>query len=500
MISAKVRLIGGTAIVVLGSLFAPGRAFALEDGLADKPPMGYNAYHDVGCAPSEQLLKRRADGLVASGMSALGYVYVNMDDGWMEKARDANGDLVAKAKDFPNGMKNLTDYIHSKGLKAGIYLTCGVKTYQNLPGSLGHEEQDANKLAEWGFDFLKYDYRVLTKEDETSLGEKEPTNRAGAKAENIKMSDALRNNKFGRRILFSMCEHGRSAPWSWASNYAHMWRTTTDIKDIFAGATDDGGWSFTKIVDEMVTKNAIGDASSGPGRWNDYDMLVVGLHGKFKWMGPGMTDLEYRSHFSLWALLSAPLLHGSDPLTMKPATKQILMNEEIIAIDQDALGSPAQRVKNDAQTEIWVKKIQNNALALGLFNRSAQHVDMTVTWADFNVSPETQMNVRDLWAKADLGPSSDRITRPVQSHELVVLKLTPLAGTPVGNTDAGALGDSAAPGVADDGEADGPITPAQEIAPRADKGSGCGVQRRGETYWEMLALLSLALVALKRRR
>jgi len=369
--------------------------------------MGYNTFHDVGCAPDEWTLRARADALVQSGMKDAGYVYVNLDDGWSDLTRDANGDLRPDPARFPSGMKALTDYIHSKGLKAGIYLTCGQKTYADLPGSLGTEQRDADQIAEWGFDFLKYDYRLMAGD---------PPDR-DPKAENIQMSNALRNNRHGRRIVFSLCEHGRSEPWKWAPGYGQMWRVSTDIKDIWDGAYE-GGWSFNKILDDRAAQTA---SFSGPGQVNDYDMLVVGLYGQH-WMGPGMTDTDYRSHFSLWCLLGAPLIHGVNPAEMNSATRDILMNPELIRVDQDASGS-GQRLRSADGLDTWVRKLADGSWAVGLYNRTATDQNMTLTASDLGLPADGRLDPRDLWAKVDLGTFTGQVTRWVKSHECVVLKV-----------------------------------------------------------------------------
>ncbi len=373
----------------------------------DLPVMGYNTFHDVGCVPDEWTVRARADALIQSGMKDAGYTYVNLDDGWMDPSRDANGELRADPARFQSGMKALTDYLHARGLKAGIYLTAGQKTYADLPGSLGMEQRDADKIAEWGFDLLKYDYRVM---------EGDPPNR-DPKAENLAMSNALRNNRPGRRIVFSMCEHGRSEPWQWANGYAAMWRVSTDIKDIWDGEYQ-GGWSFNKILDDRAAQIA---SYSGPGHLNDYDMLVVGLYGQH-WMGPGMTDTDYRSHFSLWCLLGAPLIHGVNPAEMNSATRDTLMAAELIQVDQDPSGS-ARRIRSAEGLDTWVRKLADGSWAVGLYNRTALDRNMTITAAELGLPAGARMDPRDLWARADLGSFTGEVTRWVKSHECVVLKI-----------------------------------------------------------------------------
>jgi alpha-galactosidase len=392
-----------------GALLLPNMLPAANDGLARTPPMGWSCYHWFGTAPTEDMIMKAADAVVASGLKDAGYVYINIDDGWMAPQRDTEGCLQPDPTRFPHGMKALADYIHSKGLKAGIYLTCGLLTYQDLPGSLGHETQDAEEIAAWGFDFLKYDYRTLLDDPKRDC-----------RAEMIRMSLALK--KTGRPILYSMCEHGRSKPWEWAADYADMWRISTDIKDQRDGEFE-GGWGYNKIVDDRDA--ALADYA-GPGHWNDPDMLIVGLHGRQKWMGAGCSDVEYRTHFSLWCLLSAPLVLGVDPSDMSPAVRQTVLNRELIAVDQDRLGRQAKRVTADgADCDIWVKPLADGTFAVGLHNRGDEDAEISVNWATLGLSPDSSANVRDLWTASDLGVCKGSITRKVGPHECAVLKITP---------------------------------------------------------------------------
>jgi alpha-galactosidase len=404
----RARAIVAVLLAIAFSLsLPPPHALALDDGLADRPPLGWNCYHWFGCQPSEKIMRNAADAIVSNGLKAAGYLYVNMDDGWMAKSRDAQGNLVANPTRFPGGLKALTDYIHAKGLKAGIYLGCGRETYQTLPGSLGFEKKDADQIAAWGFDFLKYDYRTM--------GGDPPRD---CKAENIKMSGALKAT--GRPIFFSMCEHGRSQPWTWAAPYAHEWRISTDIKDYWDGE-HGGGWGFNKIVD----RDAGLSAYAGPGHWNDPDMMIIGLHGRQNWMGPGLTDTEYRAHFSLWCLLASPLMLGFDPANMSTATKETVLNPEVLAVDQDPLGKQARRVSSAREKDVWVKPLQTGLWAVGLYNRSGAATEMTVPWNDLGLAPTQGVQVRDLWNKSDLGSFTDHFTRSVASHECLMLKISP---------------------------------------------------------------------------
>jgi alpha-galactosidase len=398
-----------TAFVVLAVPALYPCAASANDSLAPTPPMGWSCYHWFGTEPSEEMIRKAADAIVASGLKDAGYSYVNIDDGWMAGERDSEGRLVPDPVRFPHGMKTLVDYIHAKGLKAGIYLTCGLVTYQDLPGSLGHETEDAGQIAAWGFDFLKYDYRTLLDDPKRDC-----------RAEMIRMSTALK--KTGRPILYSMCEHGRSKPWEWAAGYADMWRVSTDIKDQWDGEFE-GGWGFNKIVDE---KEADLSGYAGPGHWNDPDMLIVGLHGRQKWMGPGCSDVEYRANFSLWCLLAAPLILGVDPSDMSNAVAQTVSNPEMIVIDQDSLGHQAHRVRTSQPgCDIWVKPLSGGNFAVGLYNRLGEQADIAVRWEDLGLPQDAPATVRDVWAKNDCGTCTGRVSHTVGAHECAVLIISP---------------------------------------------------------------------------
>jgi alpha-galactosidase len=382
------------------------------EGLALTPPMGWNSFNTFGCEPDEKLVMEITDAMISTGLKDAGYEYINIDDGWMAPERDAEGNLYPKPDKFPNGLRSITDYIHSRGMKAGIYLGCGLLTYNDKPGSLGYEQRDANLIAAMGFDLLKYDRRCLP-DDRCRL--EDPPGR-DSKAEYIRMSHALKNA--GRPILFSLCEHGNSDPWTWAAEVGHMWRTTPDIKDCFAGEYT-WGWSFNKIIDHTCHLYPY----AGPGHWNDPDMLIVGLHGSPEWMGPGCTDLEYRSHFSLWCLSAAPLLIGCDIRKMSPCTREILSNRELIAVNQDPLGKQGYRNIRENHTAVWIKPLADGSWAVGLYNRDDSPQKITVRWDELGLPSGAKASVRDLWAGSDLGVFNGSFARDVIAHECVVVKI-----------------------------------------------------------------------------
>src|SRR4051812_10972523 len=293
------------AVLTAGSLVAIGAtlsspAAALNNGLARTPQMGWNDWNSFGCNVNDGLVRQTADAMVSSGMAAAGYSYVNIDDCWMAQNRNAAGDLVPDPQKFPNGIKALADYVHSKGLKLGIYSSAGTTTCAGFPASIGNERRDAALWASWGIDYLKYDncgdHRGLT-----------------APQRYTAMRDALAAT--GRPILFSIVNWGQESVWTWGMPIGNSWRTTGDIQ---------ANWnSITGILDQQVGL----DPYSGPGGWNDPDMLEVG--------NGGLPANEARAHFSLWALLNAPLIAGNDIRSMSADTRSILTNSEVIAVDQD---------------------------------------------------------------------------------------------------------------------------------------------------------------------
>lgn len=314
------------------------------ENLAKTPPMGWNSWNKYHCDVSEKLIMQMADAMVSSGMKDAGYTYIVIDDCW-QVSRDENGEIVPDKERFPNGMKYVADYVHSKGLKFGIYSSAGTVTCQRRPGGFGHEYQDARSYARYGVDYLKYDWCGSTTQD--------------ARSSYTNMRDALR--KAGRPIVFSICEWGQSKPWEWAGDVGHLWRTTGDISD---------NWnSMIGIFRQQKDLSRY----AGPGKWNDPDMLEVG--------NGGMTTEEYRTHFSLWCMLASPLMAGNDLANMTPETKAILMNTEMIAIDQDTLGRQATLYRDNGDYQIWVKGLANNEKAVCLLNTSDEKKSVLVDFA-----------------------------------------------------------------------------------------------------------------------
>jgi alpha-galactosidase len=395
----KIILLFTSAIALLAICSSESRAW--DNGAALTPPMGWNSWNKFGCKVSEDMIKSMADAMVSSGMKDAGYQYVVIDDCW-QVGRDENGFILADAKNFPSGIKALADYVHSKGLKFGIYSDAGKQTCAGRPGSQGHEFQDAIQYARWGVDYLKYDWCH--------------TDTRNAQEAYTTMRDALAAT--GRPIVFSMCEWGTSKPWQWAQSVGNLWRTTGDINDHWEGKKKwpDGGCCSLGMLDIVDMQVGL-EGAAGPGHWNDPDMLEVG--------NGGMTTLEYRSHFSLWAMLAAPLIAGNDLRSMSPEIKAILTNKEVIAINQDPLGSQGRRVRKDGDKEIWVKQLKDGSRAVILFNRSAAETEISMNWTDLGYPEHLSASVRDLWAGKDLGKVTGKYSAKVASHETVVLRVTP---------------------------------------------------------------------------
>ena len=340
------------AVLVLSSLTAssqtpaaPKTPAVATQKVAQTPPMGWNSWNFFFEKVTDKDIRDSADQIVATGMKDAGYVYVNIDDTW-EGERDASGILHTNSK-FPD-MKALADYVHSKGLKIGIYSSPGPKTCAGYAGSLGHEEQDAQLYASWGIDYLKYDLCSFSAQ---VMAKQAPDDKAVQMRLMIatydKMDKALKAT--GRPIVFSLCQYGWDAVWEWAPSVGgNLWRTTGDITP---------NWDRIYAI---LSQQAGLEKYAGPGHWNDPDMLEVG-NGKLKLA-------ENRAHFSMWAMLAAPLLAGNDLPNMKPEIKAILTNRDVIAIDQDRLGKQASRVYSDGEVEVWTRHLAGGALAIAVLN------------------------------------------------------------------------------------------------------------------------------------
>ncbi len=381
-------------IIVLFTVLGFSQKFK---NLALTPPMGWNSWNCFGPDINEKKVMEIADYMVKTGMRDAGYIYLVIDDGWQE-GRDANGNIIVNKKKFPNGMKKVVDYVHSKGLKFGIYSDAGRKTCQGLPGSRGYEFQDAKTYAKWGVDYLKYDWCYHGKQN--------------SEASYKLMRDAL--YKAGRPIVFSICEWGTTKPWEWAKEIGHLWRTTEDIQDCWDCVNEWGGLGWTLILDKQVGL----EAYSGPGHWNDPDMLEVG--------NGGMTIEEYRAHFSMWCMLSAPLMAGNDIRKMTPEIKEILLNKEAIALDQDPLGKQAIRLVDTGDYEIWGKELSKGELAVALLNRGDSPVRAKINWKWILKKLKREghiYKIRDIWLHKFVGRTDKIFEKKVKPHNVIVLRL-----------------------------------------------------------------------------
>jgi alpha-galactosidase len=359
-----------------------------DNGLVRTPPMGWNSWNKFAGRVNDQVVRAAADAMVASGMAKAGYIYVNIDDTWQGE-RDSKGRLQPNRK-FPD-MKALCDYVHSKGLKIGIYSGPGPETCAGYEGSFGHEEQDANSYAEWGFDYLKYDWcsaaRVYKDEDMRPVYQK--------------MGEALM--KCGRPIVYSLCQYGREDVWGWGAKVSgNLWRTTGDINDHWERMDDIG---FRQFAIQHYMR---------PGHWNDPDMLEVG--------NGGMTSDEYRTHMSLWCLLAAPLLAGNDLSNMTEETRSILMNHEVIAIDQDPDAHPAKLVTYVGKLMVAYRKLHDGSTAVAFFNRTEKEDEIGVEWAAVGIEGKN-IQARDLWKHETSEVSGHYYSTKVPAHGVVMLKV-----------------------------------------------------------------------------
>ena len=364
------------------------------EGLALTPPMGWNSWNTFQTNISEQLVKQTADIIVSSGMKDAGYTYLVLDDGWMAMQRDSiTGDLIPDPKKFPNGMKPVIDYVHSKGLKFGLYNCAGTKTCAGYPGTRGYEFQDARFYASLNIDYLKYDWCYTD-----GMTTKEAYNT---------MSKAIRAAR--HPMIFSLCEWGNSQPWQWAKDVGQLWRTTGDINAIFDGIKNHGNWHANGVMTIVDLQDTL-YKYAGPGHWNDPDMLEV---------GNGMSTSEDRTHFSIWCMLAAPLMAGNDIRKMSKETVAVLTNKDAVAIDQDAGGMQAFRYSNKDSVQTWFRPLQNGDWAVCFINRSGGTKNISFDWKKENVSNtffNQQLNAAainyklyDVWTKKYIGSTEKEL-------------------------------------------------------------------------------------------
>ena len=407
-------------VIGLTTVTAPA-AHALANGLAKTPQLGWNDWNAFGCDVSATLVEQTADTMVANGMKKAGYQYVNIDDCWMQSQRDASGNLVPDPVKFPGGIKAVADYVHGKGLKLGIYEDAGTSTCAGYPGSLGHEKQDAASFASWGVDYLKYD----NCNNAGSSTTQQYIDRYSA------MRDALAAT--GRQILYSLCEWGVNQPWTWGPQVGNSWRTTGDISDSFG--------SMESIFEQNVWLYPY----SGPGAWNDPDMLEVG--------NGHMTTAEYQSEFSLWAAMNSPLIAGADLRHLSAADLAVYTNTDVIAVDQDPLAKQAVPVpaggKPAGNNGLWVlsKPLSGGDRAVVLYNSTGTTATISATAAESGLAKSSDYQLRDLWSHTNT-ETAGTIAASVPAHGTVMYRVSGKVGSNVGpSVVLGQHGlDGAAPG------------------------------------------------------
>lgn len=381
-------------LFALLSLNLYGQKF--ED-LAQTPPMGWNSWNFFECERvNEQVIMDMADAMVSTGMNELGYEYIVIDDCW-QIARDKEGIIIVDSVKFPSGIKHLADYIHNKGLKFGIYSDAGTHTCGGRPGSKSFEEIDALTYANWGVDYLKYDWCNTEGQDPMQSY--------------TLMRDAL--HKAGRPIVFSICDWGYSKPWLWADTVGHLWRTTLDITDRWDGNRWGNQLGWVEILEKQ---NGL-EQYAGPGKWNDPDMLEVG--------NPGLSINEARAHFTMWCMLAAPLICGNDLNNMSPEIKEILMQKDLISINQDPLGQQGFKILDEGNFEIWQKPLANGEIAICLLNLENREKEFHLKWKDLKIKNfEGTYQIKDIWRSQYLKDSQHDLEIMVPARDVIVYKLS----------------------------------------------------------------------------
>lgn len=377
------------------------------ENLLQTPPMGWNSWNTFACDINEEVIREAADYMVSSGMKAAGYEYINIDDCWHGE-RDEQGFIHEDKEKFPSGMKALADYVHSKGLKLGIYSDAGTETCGGKPGSRGYEYQDALMYAKWGVDYLKYDWCN--------------TENINAKGAYTTISKAL--YKTGRPIVLSICEWGESKPWEWAQDIGYLWRTTGDIYNCWDCEENHGDWSSWGVMQILDMQDGL-RKYAGPGHWNDPDMMEV---------GNGMRTSEDRAHFTMWAMLAAPLITGNDLSKMNQETIDILTNEEVIAVNQDQMGVQAFKYRSEDGLETWIKPLENGDWAVTFLNRADDDRSINFDWKEENIKDpnfdystdfsEITYAVRDLWKHKELRSTKRVLKSSIAPHDVLSLRLT----------------------------------------------------------------------------
>jgi alpha-galactosidase len=377
--------------------------------LALTPPMGWNSWNIYACDITEDLVKEVAKAMVDRGLKDAGYEYVVIDDCWHGE-RDSLGFITADPIKFPSGIKALADYVHSLGLKFGIYSDAGWTTCGGRPGSRGYEFQDAMKYAEWGVDYLKYDWC--------------DTDGLNARGAYMTMRNAL--NKAGRPVLFSICEWGDNKPWEWAKDIGHMWRTTGDIYDNFYGEWDHGTWSSWGILNILDMQDGLREFA-GPGHWNDPDMMEV---------GNAISLNESRAHFAMWCMIAAPLIAGTDIQNASQEVIEVLTNKEAIAVNQDKIGIQGFRHSRTDSLEVWYKPLSDGEWAICFLNRDSVQKKIEYDWLNTVVIDDfakrqtnyqqIEYKLRDVWKHEDIGTTKKVLKAVVPGHDVLMFRMTPI--------------------------------------------------------------------------
>lgn len=399
-------------IFISGACYGQGNRYEQNynkfDGLALTPPMGWNSWNRFACNVDENMIRQQADAMVSSGMRDAGYTYINIDDCW-HGDRDSLGFIHPDGKRFPSGMKALADYVHSKGLKLGLYSDAGSLTCGGRPGSRGFEGQDARTYASWGIDYLKYDWCYTD----------------GLKAEGAYKTITAALRSAGRPIVLSICEWGTDSPWTWGRSVGHLWRTTGDIYDCFDCIKDNGTWKAWGVM-QILDKQEGLRQYAGPGHWNDPDILEVG--------NGGLSVNENRAHFSMWAMLAAPLIAGNDLRTMTKEVRDVLTNRAVIGVNQDSLGMQGLRHSVKDSVETWVKPLKNGDWAVCFLNRGTRGRSFSWNWAQQatvndtvskrSLDPGTDVfTLHDLWRGTKVGSTKTVLQATIGGHDVLMLRL-----------------------------------------------------------------------------
>lgn len=386
----------------------------LNNGLAKTPPMGWSSWNQFGVEINEKLIIETIDAMVSNGMRDAGYIYVNLDDGWQaDKGKRQNKSLDYDKGKFPNGINYLSDYAHKNGMKFGIYSGPGETTCAGFAGSLNHEKQDADLFASWGVDHLKYD----------ACCSHEKASKREVQEVFYKMSKPLIENP--KDIVLHACHCGWTDIWEWAGDIgANHWRIGQDISDDFDFPKNREGYYFDVL--DMLDRGEGLEGYNKPGQWNDFDMLVVGLNGQSKELvGAGASNIEYRAHFSLWSILSSPLLTGTDVRDLDAYTLETLTNKEVIALNQDSLGVQAKTVKKEGFIHILAKPMSDGSWAIAMLNRGSETETISINWLEDLGLDWEEVYVRDLWEHKDMGMFPKSYQDEVISHQATMLRIYP---------------------------------------------------------------------------